>query len=207
MTAVGIGEKDLGYFHLDFYACPQCKKHGTTGLIVCQDYLTFLFIPIVPAGKSGRIRCSACKYEKEQVLFSAEELTEFKINRKKTKTPVWTATGLFAIAIFMVIILYIGFSGSGRRGLTPLEKRICFPEKGDLFQVRWEDRDYSWFKIDSVDQDSVWVLSNLSSTPIPAGLSAIRNEAYDTTLVSYGRNDLKKMYLERQIRDVIRAKK
>jgi len=201
---IGMRSKVLAKVPLNNNTCNRCEKRFVLELVVLQDYAHFFFIPFIPAGKSGAIRCTNCGLEiSNHDLSPADELT-YKELKKETTTPIWTFSFVCVLLCLLVIPLLLVKNKPYVE--SKLEGMIRRPKVGDVYQVKWEEQYYSWFKIDSLSQDSVWLLTNSTSTPIKAGLSAIREEPYDSLPMILNRNDLKLLYVEHQVIDISRNK-
>jgi|GEM_PF-5605754 len=201
---IGMRSKVLAETPLNNDTCFRCEKRFVLKLVVLQDYAHFLFIPFIPAGKSAAIRCSNCDLEINHHDLSPNEELIYKELKNETTTPIWTFS--FIAVLLAILIIPLLLAKNKPHVESKLEGMILRPQVGDVYQVKWEEQYYSWFKIDSLSKDSVWLLTNSASTPIEAGLSAIREEPYDSLPMILNRNDLKLMFVDRQVIDILRGK-
>ncbi len=201
---IGMRSKVLAEQLLTNDTCRRCEKKNVLELVVLQDYAHFLFIPFLPAGKTAAIRCTNCELEMTHHELSFDDELIYKDLKRKTKTPLWMFT--FLAILLCVLIVPLLLAKNKPHVESKLEGMILRPQVGDVYQVKWEEQYYSWFKIDSLSKDSVWLLTNSASTPIEAGLSAIREEPYDSLPMILNRNDLKLMFVDRQVIDILRGK-
>ena len=201
---IGMRSKVLAEQLLTNDTCRRCGKKNVLELVVLQDYAHFFFIPFLPAGKTAAIRCTNCELEMTHHELSFDDELMYKDLKRKTKTPIWMFT--FLAILLCVLIVPLLLAKNKPHVESKIEGMILRPQVGDVYQVKWEEQYYSWFKIDSLSQDSVWLLTNSASTPIEAGLSAIREEPYDSLPMIVNRNDLKLMFVDRQVIDILRGK-
>lgn len=201
---IGMRSKVLAGQLLTNDTCRRCEKKNVLELVVLQDYAHFFFIPFLPAGKTAAIRCTNCELEMTHHELSFDDELIYKDLKRKTKTPLWMFT--FLAILLCVLTIPLLLSKNKPHVESKLEGMIRRPQVGDVYQVKWEEQYYSWFKIDSLSKDSVWLLTNSASTPIEAGLSAIREEPYDSLPMIVNRNDLKLMFVDQQVIDIMRGK-
>ena len=113
--------------------------------------------------------------------------------KSKTKTPVWTFSGLAVLTVLIAWGVVTGKQNDERNAAL-----ILVPQQGDVYEVKKEDKQYTLFKVESVVGDTVFVLLNQYETNKATGLSDIRlkgDEAYEAEALPILKADLKIMYI------------
>ena len=182
--------------------CANCGTHNSTALYIFQRYAHIFWIPFFPIGKTGVTQCSNCKQVLKQKEMPSSLQRENYTLKSRTKTPVWMFTGL---ALLVILITSMVMDGNKKR-----ERNAAFvaaPQTGDVFEVRTEDNQYTLFKVEDVQPDTVLVLFNNFQTNKSSGLSDIKrkgNEGYSDEIYSVARKDLKEMFDKGNILDIER---
>ena len=133
--------------------CSFCGIEGSRQLIISQQYIHFFLIPIIPFGKISTCACNDCKKSVHPDSLSASEKTLVEKLIKEAKTPWWTYLMLIMLAVIILLGLFFT-SADKKRNKKLLEN----PQKGDILEIKKGDDLYTLYKIDSVKNDSVYII-------------------------------------------------
>ena len=182
--------------------CSGCGTPNSLLMTVFQRYAHVFWIPVFPIGKVGVSQCSHCKQVLQKKEFSRNLSTSYEALKSKTKTPIWSFSGL---AVLTVLIAWGVVTGKQND-----EKNAAFilaPQHGDIYEVKNDRKQYTLFKVESVVGDTVFVLPNQYETNKISGLSDIKlkgNEAYVSEPLSILKAELKGMLDKGEIIDIDR---
>ena len=157
--------------------CPKCRKSNCVQMNVYQLYGCIFFIPFIPSNKTGISTCGNCK----QVLKLHEMPASFKLSydnlKSGTKTPLWNFTGL-------VLILVAGaFFFLWDR--SKMDKYLKNPQKGDVYEVALKSGDYTLYKVEKIQNDSVYFIASKFQTNEASDLDELADKQYETS-ITYG---------------------
>jgi hypothetical protein len=182
--------------------CPNCGTQNSLDMYVFQRYAHVFWIPFAPIGKTGVSQCDHCK----QVLKQKEMPTPLKASydnvKAQTKTPFWTFIGL---ALLVVLISSAVVSNKNKTAQNA--KLIEAPQKGDVYEVRTEDRQYTLIKVAQVSADTVYVREHKYTTNKASGFSEMKrkgDEGYQEEVTAFNKKELKVMFDKGDIIDIIR---
>jgi hypothetical protein len=179
--------------------CPNCGKANSIDMHVFQKYAHVFWIPIFPMGKSGVCQCDHCK----QVLTHKEMPATLAISynnlKAKAKTPVWMFSGLalFAMLIFMGAV-------TAKQNDAENAKLILTPQAGDIFEVKLAYKQYTLYKVDQVEGDSVFIQISNYETNKKRGLNELKSRDYSEEAFGFSKAELKQMLEKGEIMDVER---
>jgi hypothetical protein len=182
--------------------CTNCGTQMSIDMHVFQKYAHIFWVPLFPIGKTGVSQCDHCK----QVLKSNEMPSSIKIayeNLKgQSKTPIWMFSGLALIALIII-------SGtiSSRNKDEKNAKLILAPQKGDIFEIKTKEKQYTIYKVDEVTTDSVFILVNSFETNLLKGLKDIKSKGESSFIndaYGFSKKELKKMLEDGEILDIDR---
>ena len=182
--------------------CASCGTPGSIQMTLFQRYAHIFWIPLFPIGKVGVTECSHCRQVLEKKAFSRNLNTSYEVMKSKTKTPVWTFSGLAVLTVLIAWGVVTGKQNDERNAAL-----ILVPQQGDVYEVKKEDKQYTLFKVESVVGDTVLVLLNEYETNKVTGLSDIKakgEEAYDAEALPILKADLKAMLEKGEIIDIDR---
>ncbi|MFM9944535.1 MAG: hypothetical protein ACKVQB_04815 [Bacteroidia bacterium] len=171
-------------------------------LSVIQKYVHAFWIPFFPFGKTGISECLHCRQVlklKEMPDFFREE---YKNIKAKSRTPIYTFTGVIVLFLFLSFLTYESGKDEKKNKLL-----INSAQKGDVYRVRTEDFDYTLMKVERVNRDTVFVLKSELQADKISEISKIEEkgeEAYQTEISTYTKNELVKMIEEGEIFNVER---
>ena len=154
-----------------FDKCSNCGTPNSIEMVVYQRYAHIYWIPFFPIGKTGGTYCSHCKQVLPNKEFSETLKTSFSNLKSASKTPIWTFTGL---ALAAVLIVW-GVSMSKQKDQENAAL-IVDPRKGDIYEVRLGNKQYTLFKVDKVVGDTVFLFMNEYETNKSSGLADLKRK-------------------------------
>jgi hypothetical protein len=182
--------------------CPNCGTQNSLDMYVFQKYAHLFWIPFMPIGKTGVSQCSHCK----QVLKQKEMPTQLKAAydnvKAQTKTPVWTFIGL-ALVVVLITSAIIGDKNKNAQNAKLIEA----PHKGDVFEVRTPDRQYTLIKVEEVKSDTIYVREHIYTTNKISGLYDLKRKGdtgYLEEVTAFDKKELKSMFDKGDIINIIR---
>jgi hypothetical protein len=179
--------------------CPNCGTANSVDMYVFQKYFHVFWIPVFPTGKLAVSECSHCK----QVLKQKEMPFQIKASidgvKSQTKTPVWTFSGLALLAILITAMV---INDKQKNELNA--KLILEPRSGDIFEVKTESNNYTLYKVEKIEGDSVILAVNNYETNKVSGLYELKVKGFSTELYSFHKNELKQMLADGEIMDIER---
>ena len=182
--------------------CPNCGAYNSVQLYVVQKYAHVFWIPFFPTGKSIVSQCNNCKQAlKLKEMPSAMALSSDNL-KSQSKTPVWTFAGLALVAI----IVTLGFINEKKKD-EKNARLILAPQTGDIFEIKTDRDQYTLYKIDDVQGDSVFIRINNYETNKVTGLDDLKRKgenAYSEDVFSITKSDLKKMMDKGDVIDIDR---
>jgi hypothetical protein len=185
-----------------FDKCQNCGTQNSIEMHVFQKYAHVFWIPIFPLGKTGVSQCNHCK----QVLKHTEMPTSLKQSyenvKAKTKTPTWMYSGLVLIGLLIVFGTYQSKINDEKNA-----KLILTPLKGDVFEIKTKANQYTLYKVEEVQADSVFIKINNFETNKISGLREMRSKgdsAYSEVVYGFSKNELKTMLQSGEIMDIER---
>jgi hypothetical protein len=128
-------------------------------------YFHIFWIPVFPYKKEAITQCNHCKQILNKKEFSSDLLSQYEEMKANIKKPYWQYIGavLFAVLIISVIA---SIREDNKKDIAFLNA----PEKGDIYQIRTTDGQYTLYKVSEVKTDSVYVLFNEFQTNKQSGL-------------------------------------
>lgn len=180
--------------------CPYCGHQNTVVMHVIQKYVHIFWIPLFPLRKIGATHCEFCK----QVLMLKEMppvlITAYSNLKAKSKTPVWTYTGL-AILTFFIVNGKINDVQEKRRKA----KIIMAPKCGDVYEVKLNENSYTLYKVDHIKQDSIYVRRNKYQCYFPSDIIKLNRKGdggYENYFFLVEKSELKQMFDKEEILNV-----
>lgn len=187
---------------------PQvCKNCQTANLrmTIFQRYAHVFWIPFFPVNKTAITECSHCKQVLTKKEFSPELKQEYSEQKTGTKPPIWTFVGLVGFAALMV---WAGMSVEQNKKNSA--KWILAPQKGDVYEIKTEDGEYSICKVNSIAGDTVFLFYSQFQINKSSKLYQIKNkgeEAYLPLPIPKLKSELKTMLDKGEIMEVERDSK
>ncbi|RPD40728.1 zinc-ribbon domain-containing protein [Chitinophaga barathri] len=188
-----LGYEDLGA------KCSSCGTMMSVQVFVYQKYAHIFWIPSFPIGKTGASNCSHCK----QTLAPKEMPAELKLSydglKSRSKTPVWTFSGLI---IFSLLVIWGVFAA--KQSSAANAKMILAPQAGDIYEVKEGPSSYTLYKVASVQGDSVYILHNMYESNKRSGLSDLMKKEFDTEPEVLLKSELMELFDKGTIDDIKR---
>ena len=122
--------------------------------------------------------------------------------KARTKTPIWMFSGLVLIALAITIGVIADRNKDERNA-----KLILVPKTGDTFEIKTKDSQYTLYKIDQVEGDSVFIRANIYETSKASGIDDLKEKgdsAYSEEIYSLSKAELKQMLDKGEILDIDR---
>jgi len=182
--------------------CPNCGAYNSVQLYVLQKYAHVFWIPFFPTGKSIVSQCNNCKQAlKLKEMPSSMALSSGNL-KSQSKTPVWTFAGL-ALVVALVTLGIINDKKKDEKN----SRLVLAPHTGDIFEIKTDQDQYTLYKIDDVQGDSVFIRINNYETNKLTGLDDLKRKgetAYSEDVFSITKADLKKMLDKGDVIDIER---
>jgi len=201
MLIYGSRAKQLAKESL-FDKCPSCGTQNAIDLYVFQKYAHVFWIPFFPMSKTGVSQCNHCKQALKLNEMNDSIRDAYENLKTQTKTPVWMFSGLALVAT-LVVVGIISEKNKDERNA----KFILAPQSGDIFEIKTKDNQYTLFKVDQVQGDSVFIRPNEYETNKSSGLSDLKNKgdnAFSEIMLAFSKDELKKMLDKGEIIDIDR---
>ncbi len=182
--------------------CPNCSTNGSIEIRVLQKFAHIFWIPLFPVGKKAMSECSHCKQVLQYNEMRPALMGAFAALKEKTKTPLWTFTGLGLIAVWLGIGWYS--SEAAKRHAARL---LLNPAKGDVLTVETSGSMYTLYKVSHVNGDSVFVYKNKYQTDTEFGIDRVKDkgpEGYSGVLSIFTRQALQLMQQQGKITEIER---
>ena len=149
--------------------CPNCGAIASVQLSVVQKYVHVFWIPFIPLGKTGISECGNCK----QVLKLKSMPQSFKdaydAFKAQAKTPVYMYIGLTLFAVVIAAAVYQSNQNDKKNA-----QLIASPKRGDIFEIKANEKKYTLYMVDDVIGDTVYVRANLYETNKRSGLDDLK---------------------------------
>ena len=179
--------------------CAHCKSINCIDIHVSQKYAHVFWVPFFPMKKLCYSHCEKCG---ETIVFnemvsplkeSAEEV------KKMTKAPVWMFSGLVLMLVFIIYGVIIE-----HRKEVKNKQLVIQPQKGDLYEIKEHVSQYTIYKVDQVEADSVFFnICNFETDRI-SGLKNLKTKAFSEDVLGISKADLSTMLKKGEIIDIER---
>lgn len=180
--------------------CPKCNVQHTIHFYSVGKYATLFWIPMFPIGTKTTAICENCQAEISKKQFPSNFSLALQKLKDSRRRPIWHYSGLGIVAI-LVTLFYFNDQQHKKDVLTYIEA----PQKGDIYDVKLDDGDYTLYAVQSVTKDSVFVYMNDYKTNYKTGLSDIdRSENYASDIFGFSKSDIKTLFETKHIIDVKR---
>lgn len=151
--------------------CSSCGTQNSIRITVFQKYAHVFWIPFFPIGKTGVTECSHCKQVLHKKEFTGNLNRSYETLKSNSKTPIWTFSGLALLSGLLIFGII-----SSKVNDEKNAKLILTPQKGDIYEVKMDYKQYTLYKVDNVVGDTVFVLVNQYETNKITGLTDIKNK-------------------------------
>ena len=81
---------------------------------------------------------------------------------------------------------------------------ILSPKEGDYYSVKTKDHQYTIYKVNVVDGDSVYVQFNNFESDKYSGMHQLKNKGFSEDLYGFSKSELKEMFDNGEIMDIER---
>jgi hypothetical protein len=170
--------------------CPNCGSFNTAKLCVYQKYLHMCYIPFLPFGKTGMLECDSCNQKFDIKHLSADIQIEYQNLKSQSGIPLWIFTGITLTGLVIAGVIW-----NNKRRQAATAQMILNPKVDDVFEVK-DGSEYTLYKVQSVEKDSVYFYSNKYETDEESGLDNLKSEgdsSYSEDIYVFSRADLKNM--------------
>ncbi len=179
--------------------CPHCGSQSSIDMHVFQKYAHVFWIPLFPLGKTGVSQCDHCKQVLKLKQMPSSLTTSYENIKAQTKTPLWMFTGLALIALLITVGII-----SDKNKDEKNAKLILAPQKGDVFQIKTKEDQYSLLKVNQISGDTVFVQPNNFETNKLSGIRELKMKDYSEELLAFTKAELKSMLEKEEIIDIER---
>ena len=182
--------------------CPNCGTPNSIQMAVFQMYAHVFWIPCFPMGKTGLTQCAHCKQVLQNKEFTGSIYNSYVTLKTNSKVPIWTFTGL---ALLSVLIIWGVINDKVNEEKNA--KLILTPQKGDIYSVKNDHREYTLYQVDDVAGDTVFIKISQYETNKITGLAHLKNkgdEAFIQETLPIHKTELKSMFKKGEIIDIDR---
>jgi hypothetical protein len=179
--------------------CPHCNSQNCIDMKVLQKYGHLYWIPFVPMKKMGVSECTHCKQVLELPQMPDHLKAKYEEIKARTKTPLWTFSGLVLLGAFIVWIA-VAISNDNKQNIQFIQQ----PQAGDIYEMATENSHYTLLKVARVQGDSVYVHINEYETDKRKGLYQLKSKPFSAEEIAFTKQTLRLMLKEGKIIDVDR---
>ena len=179
--------------------CQNCGTQNSIDMHVFQKYAYVFWIPFFPMGKTGLSQCNHCKQVLKLKEMPATLTASYDNLKAQTKTPIWMFSGLALVAA----LITIGVISDNKKGEKNAQL-ILTPQVGDIFEVKTKDNQYTLYKVDQVQGDSVFIQSSNFEANKVTGLDDLKKKDYSSDVYGFSKSELKEMLNKGEILDIDR---
>lgn len=163
----------------------------------------YLFgIPLFPIGKSGNAFCQNCKTTLEEEEMSEFIRHEYLILKNESNRPSWQLSGgllLLGAALALSLI--------SKNENQPGLQYLTAPVKGDIYEYKIDNVNYSTMKVIKVSKDSLHVSLNRQKIGNTFQINRIDNSRnYQPDTIAVERQKINDMYNNGMILEINRNK-
>ncbi|PKL86163.1 MAG: hypothetical protein CVV22_04540 [Ignavibacteriae bacterium HGW-Ignavibacteriae-1] len=182
--------------------CTNCGTHNSIQMNILQKYAHVFWIPVFPIGKTSVTECLNCKQVLQKKEFDWQLNEKYITLKSNSRTPIWTFSGL---VVFSALIFWFLFSLNQNKAENA--QLILTPQKGDIYEIKIAQKQFTLFKVEHVVGDTVYFLVHQYETDRFRGISELKikeNDAYGEDLLLLIKNDLIIMLEKGEIIDIDR---
>jgi hypothetical protein len=182
--------------------CPSCGTLNSMDLYLFQKHAHVFWIPLFPIGKTGASQCTHCKQVLKRKEMPAAMQLQYDNLKAQSKTPLWTFAGSAVIAVLIVIGIINEAKNDARNA-----RLVVAPQRGDVFNIKTKERQYTLYKVAEVAGDSALIRINHFETNQQSGLEDIKakgDSAYSNEVYPFSKGELKVMLDNGEILDIER---
>ncbi len=203
---MNVGVRRVGIKTIDSLCrCDNCKKSGEIKIqSQCEYFHLMYLIPLFSLGKSSKSKCINCGEVLNYIQMPYNLKCEAKALEERSKVPIWHHSGVFILITFilyLVFILPVSIKQDKENDKIFIEQPIL----NDIYIYYTDDKKYTLLKVDSISDDTIYILENLFSTKMMSDIETLdKLENYQEWRYEISKNDLKKLHSENHIIKVIR---
>ena len=182
--------------------CLSCGTQNSIEIYVFQKYAHVFWIPLFPVGKTVVSECKHCKQVLKQKEMPSFLISVYESLKTQTKTPVWTFAGLAIIAVLIVVGVV-----NDQKNDKENAQYILAPKSGDILEIKTKENQYTVYKVDEVQGDSVFIRFNEYETNKLSGLGELKTKgakSFSEETFSFSKTELKTMLEQGEIIDIER---
>ena len=179
--------------------CQNCGTQNCIEMHVFQKYAQVFWIPFFPMGKTAVSQCGHCKQLLKLKEMPASLKASYENLKAEIKTPIWMFSGLALVAV-LIAIGVISEKNKGEKNA----RLILTPQSGDIFEVKTAENQYTLYKVDQIQGDSVFVQVNNYETNKITGLNDLKKKDYSEEVLGFTKAELKQMFDKEEIIDIDR---
>lgn len=198
MIIYGAASKEIGSGKMRA-TCVNCEEPNTINMFIMQSYAHIYWIPLFPVAKKVISECTNCKHVVEKKHFSEKYKNGYEEIKSRTKTPIWMYTGLGIIAV----IIIAAFTTSKLNDSENAEL-VLSPQKGDIYEIKLSSNEYTIYKVDKVEGNTVYLFENEYATDKSSGIKDLLQKPFFEESSPVMKTDLKVMLEKGQIMDIER---
>ncbi|MEE1897561.1 hypothetical protein V1389_04390 [Flavobacterium rakeshii] len=168
-------------------------------MFIVQRYAHIYYIPFFPTEKKAFSECSGCNHFLHEIQFSEKYKNGLKEIKSQIKTPLWMYTGLGIIALIIIAVFI-----SGKQNDSENAELLLSPQKGDIYEIKLPDNQYTIYKVDKVEGNTVYFFENEYMTDRLNGVEELSQKPFTTKSYPVMKTDLKVMLENGEIIDIER---
>jgi hypothetical protein len=182
--------------------CAHCGAMTSVQISLVQKYLHVFWLPFVPIGKTGVSKCSNCKQVLKLKEMPIAYADVYDVLKQQVKTPPHMYSGVVVLGLIISAAIYEDIQNGKKNALL-----ITAPQKGDVYEIKTDEDQYTLYKVDGIHGDTVFVLKNEYETTKESGLAGLKQKgdaAYSRETVELLKQTLQKMLDDGEIIDIDR---
>ncbi|MFL9838396.1 hypothetical protein ABS768_12850 [Flavobacterium sp. ST-75] len=179
--------------------CINCQEPTTINILIVQRYAHIYWIPFFPSGKKAVSECSNCNHVLEKKNFPEKYKNGYEEIKSRTKTPIWMFTGVGIIALIIIALFIVGRQNDSENAELALS-----PQKGDIYEIKLSNEQYTIYKVDKVEGNTVYFFENEYMTDRLSGVEELLEKPFTTESYPVMKTDLKVMLENGEIMDIER---
>lgn len=180
-------------------ACINCKEPNSINMFIVQRYLHINAIPLFPAIKNAATECISCNHVLEKKHFPESYKNDYEEMKSNTKVPLWMFSGLGILAIILVAVFIYE-----RQNDSENAELVLSPQKGDIYEIKLSDKEYTLYRVDRVEGNAVYVFENEYAVDQAGGVRDLLLKPFYKESAPIMKTDLKTMLDKGEIMDIER---
>jgi hypothetical protein len=198
MIIYGSAGKEIGRGKIRA-TCVHCQEPGNINMFIVQRYAHVYWIPFFPAAKKAISECTNCNHVLEKAQFPETYKNGYEDIKFHAKTPIWMYSGIGIIALVISAIFITNMQNDSENA-----ELVLSPQKGDIYEVKHSETEYTLYKVDRVEGNAVYIFENEFATDQSSGVKELLLKPFYKESVPIMKVDLKVMLEKGQIMDIER---